>query len=132
MAANFQRLQKPQAQKILEAIWPRDRRARPRSLERYRLASYAFRRRSAPTGDVISSHDLATIVIGRFGRIEKVDDTACSLLGYSRAELLQLHGTDRVLPEEWPVVAVSIDRMRQGTGRAASGVDRYKETPGGP
>jgi hypothetical protein len=30
--------------------------------------------------DVISSHDLATIVIGRFGRIAKVDDSLTASL----------------------------------------------------
>jgi len=57
----------------------------------------------------------ATFVIGRFGSIEAVDDEACRLLGYARAELLALHGTDLVLPEDRPRVAVSIERMREGT-----------------
>ena len=55
-----------------------------------------------------------TFWIGRFDKIEDVDDDACRLLGYSRAELLELHGTDLIAPEERPKVAVSIDLMRQG------------------
>ena len=57
----------------------------------------------------------ATFVVSRLGRIEAVDDGACALLGYSRAELLAMHGADLVLPAERPAVAVSLDGMRHGT-----------------
>ena len=63
----------------------------------------------------------ATLVIGRFGRIEDVDEYACLLFGYSRPELLHLHGTDLILPEDRPRVAVSIDLMREGTVTKRSG-----------
>lgn len=58
---------------------------------------------------------MATFVVGRLGRLENVDDGACTLLGYSRGELLALHGTD-LLPEEFrPPVAATLDQMRRGT-----------------
>ena len=63
----------------------------------------------------------ATFVIGRFGTIEAVDDGACQLLGYDRAELLVLHGTDLLLPEDRPRVAVSLEGMREGTVTARAG-----------
>ena len=44
-----------------------------------------------------------------------MDDGACALVGYSGAELLQLHGSELVLPEDRPAVATSVDRMRRGT-----------------
>jgi PAS domain S-box-containing protein len=56
----------------------------------------------------------ATFVIGPRGGIEHVNEDACSLLGYSRSELLELHGSELILPEERPKVAVSLDRMRRG------------------
>src|SRR5438876_11513173 len=55
-----------------------------------------------------------TFVIGHMGRIEDVDDTACTLLGYSLAELRGLHGSRLILAEERARVAVSLDRMRRG------------------
>ena len=55
-----------------------------------------------------------TFVIGHMGRIEDVDDTACTLLGYSLAELRGLHGSQLILPEDRALVAVSLDRMRRG------------------
>jgi PAS domain S-box-containing protein len=57
----------------------------------------------------------ATFVVGSLGRFEDVDDGACRLLGYSRKELLGLHGSELIVPEERPTVAASIDRMRRGT-----------------
>jgi len=56
----------------------------------------------------------ATFVINHRGRFDSVDDDACALLGYSRQELLALHGADLVLEAERPAVAVSLDRMRLG------------------
>src|SRR6266481_1590869 len=56
----------------------------------------------------------ATFVIGPRGGIEHVNEDACTLLGYSQSELLELHGCDLILAEERPEVAVSLDRMRRG------------------
>jgi PAS domain S-box-containing protein len=56
----------------------------------------------------------ATFVVGPFGQFEDVDDGACSLLGYTRSELLALHGSDVVLPQERPIVAASVNEMRLG------------------
>src|SRR5262245_63118660 len=57
----------------------------------------------------------ATFVVGSLGRFEAVDDGACALLGYSREELLRLHGSELIRPEERPNVAAALDRMRRGT-----------------
>ena len=54
-------------------------------------------------------------VVGPFGRIEDVDDGACALLGYTRYELLSLHGADLVSAAERPTVAVAVNEMRLGT-----------------
>jgi len=56
----------------------------------------------------------ATFVVARLGRINDVDDAACALLGYSRAELLRMHGSELVPPEDRTAVAVSLERMRSG------------------
>ena len=48
------------------------------------------------------------------GRIEDVDDRACTLVGYSLAELRELHGSQLILPEDRAAVAVSLDQMRRG------------------
>jgi PAS domain S-box-containing protein len=56
----------------------------------------------------------ATFVIGPRGVIEDVDDTACELLGYSRDDLLGMHGSELIPPERRPATAASIDRMRRG------------------
>jgi PAS domain S-box-containing protein len=56
----------------------------------------------------------AIFVVGRLGRIEDVDEGACTLLGYSRDELLALHGAELILPEDRPAVATTLDRMRRG------------------
>src|SRR5262245_16442664 len=56
----------------------------------------------------------ATFVVGPFSQIEDVDDGACTLLGYSRSELLSMHGSDLVLSQERPMVAASVNEMRLG------------------
>jgi PAS domain S-box-containing protein len=56
----------------------------------------------------------ATFVVNHWGRFEDVDDEACTLLGYTREELLALHGAELVLESDRPTVAVSLDRMRLG------------------
>jgi PAS domain S-box-containing protein len=56
----------------------------------------------------------ATFVINHRARFEEVDDGACALLGYTRQELLALHGSDLVLEIDRRAVAVSLDRMRPG------------------
>lgn len=53
--------------------------------------------------------------MGPFGRIEDVDEGACALLGYTRYELLALHGADLVSAAERPSVAVAVNEMRLGT-----------------
>ncbi len=55
-----------------------------------------------------------TVIVSRFGIIEDADDDACALLGYSKTELVGLHGSELVPPEARPSTAVAIDRMRRG------------------
>ncbi len=54
-------------------------------------------------------------MVGPFGRIEDVDEGACALLGYTRYELLALHGADLVSAADRPVTAVGVNEMRLGT-----------------
>ena len=54
-------------------------------------------------------------VVGPFGRIEDVDEGACALLGYTRYELLALHGADLVSAADRPSTAVGVNEMRLGT-----------------
>ena len=56
----------------------------------------------------------ATFVVGPLSQIEDVNDGACTLLGYSRSELLAMHGADLVLAQERPMVAASVNEMRLG------------------
>lgn len=55
-----------------------------------------------------------TVIVSRFSVIEDADEGACALLGYSKTELVGLHGSELVPPEARPSTAVSIDRMRHG------------------
>jgi PAS domain S-box-containing protein len=56
----------------------------------------------------------ATFRVGPLSQIEEVDAGACALLGYSRGELLSMHGSDLVLAQDRPVVAMSVNEMRLG------------------
>jgi PAS domain S-box-containing protein len=56
----------------------------------------------------------ATIVVGPFARVEEADEGACRLLGYSRSELIGLHGSEIVPTEQHPTVGVSFDLIRTG------------------
>jgi len=60
------------------------------------------------------AHVDATIVVNRLGTVEEVDDGACALLGYSKGELVGLHGSELIPPAAQPSTAVSIDRIRLG------------------
>ena len=55
-----------------------------------------------------------TFVIGPLGVVEDVDEAACQLVGYSRDDLLGLHGSELIPPENRPATAASLDRMRRG------------------
>ena len=69
---------------------------------------------------------VATIVVGPHDIVEEANDTACALVGYSRAELVGLHGSELVPGERHPATAVSLDRMRLGTVTSRDGVLRHK------
>jgi PAS domain S-box-containing protein len=72
-----------------------------------------------------TASDEASFVIGPFGTIEDADNAACALLGYSKAELVGLHGSDLIPQAQRPAVAVTLDRMRHGDLRfAASAMKR--------
>ena len=55
-----------------------------------------------------------TVIINRLATVEEVDDGACALLGYTKAELVGLHGSDLIPAAAAPATAVSIDLMRLG------------------
>jgi PAS domain S-box-containing protein len=55
-----------------------------------------------------------TVIVNRLGTVEDADDGACALLGYSKRELVGLHGSELIPPAAQPATAVSIDRMRLG------------------
>jgi len=61
----------------------------------------------------------ATIVVNRLGTVEEVDEGACTLLGYSKGELVGLHGSELIPTEAQPATAASIDRIRLGELPAA-------------
>ena len=56
----------------------------------------------------------AVIVVNRLGTVEEVNDGACALLGYSKRELIGLHGSDLIPLDAQPSTAVAIDRIRHG------------------
>ena len=56
----------------------------------------------------------ATFIIGPLSLIEEADEAACALLGYSRSELVGLHGSELVQREDRAAVAATIDQMRHG------------------
>ncbi|HWP66830.1 MAG TPA: PAS domain-containing protein [Candidatus Limnocylindria bacterium] len=72
-------------------------------------------------GEGSGSEGTATFVVNHRGRFETVDAGACALLGYSREELLAMHGSELVPEAERPRVAVSLDRMRIGELTEQSG-----------
>jgi len=79
-----------------------------------------------PTKEANVSPD-ATFIIGPLDSIEDVDDAACKLLGYSRPELLEMHGSELVPTERHGPTAVSLDRMRRGDLKFRVGVLKRKD-----
>ena len=69
-----------------------------------------------------------TLVIGPANVIEKANAAACTLLGYSKDELVGLHGSELILPEEQPATAAGVDRMRRG--QLIVGTGRLKRKDG--
>lgn len=68
--------------------------------------------RGSATGSVPTVE--ARIWIGPRGVIEDADAVACALLGYMRADLIGMHGSELVPLEEHSATAASLDRMRRG------------------
>ena len=68
----------------------------------------------------------AVVVVGPLGSIVDVTDAACALLGYTKAELVRLHGTDLIPEETRPRVAVALDEMRRGGPTQRQGQLRRK------
>jgi len=64
-------------------------------------------------------HLEGTVVVGPLGTIEDVDEAACALLGYSKDELVGLHGSELIPYQHRPAVAVVLDRLRQGDATSA-------------
>jgi PAS domain S-box-containing protein len=78
---------------------------------------------------VVAGGAEAHVVIGPRAVVEDADEAACGLLGYSRGELVGLHGSELIAPEERARVAVSIDRMQRGAlDRRAGAVMRKDGT----
>lgn len=84
-----------------------------------------MKRGSSRVREKVSTH--ATLVISSRGTIVDVDDAACALLGYPKAELLGLHGSELVPREAQPATAASIDRMRHGEVPFRTGRLRRKD-----
>ena len=55
-----------------------------------------------------------TLLVSAFGIIEDADDAACLLLGYSKGELIGMHGSELIPLAQRPGVAAALDRMRHG------------------
>jgi len=71
--------------------------------------------------------DRGIFVVGAGGVIADADDGACRLVGYSRTELVGLHGSELVPREKQPATATAIDRMRRGELARAAGRLRRKD-----
>jgi PAS domain S-box-containing protein len=56
----------------------------------------------------------ARIWVGPRDVIEEADTVACELLGYTRADLVGIHGSELVPLEDHASTAASLDRMRLG------------------
>jgi PAS domain S-box-containing protein len=74
-----------------------------------------------------STQPTAVFTIGSLDTIEDVDDAACTLLGYGRAELIRMHGSELVPESAHSATAVSLDRMRRGEISFAAGVLRRRD-----
>jgi PAS domain S-box-containing protein len=74
-----------------------------------------------------SSPPAAVFTIGSLDTIEDVDEAACTLLGYGRAELVSMHGSELVPESAQPSTAVSLDRMRRGEVSSAAGLLRRRD-----
>ena len=66
-------------------------------------------------------------IVGAWDVIEHADAAACALLGYTRDELIGLHGSELVPLDAHAGTAVSIDRMRRGEITARVGRLRHKD-----
>jgi len=60
------------------------------------------------------AHVDAIVIVNRLGTVEEVDEGACAFFGYSKIEMLGLHGSELVPPDLHTSTAVSIDRMQHG------------------
>ena len=69
----------------------------------------------------------AVFTIGLLDNVEDADEAACALLGYPRAQLVTMHGTELVPESEHPTTAVSLDRMRRGEIDSAEGQLRRRD-----
>src|SRR5262245_16037316 len=68
----------------------------------------------------------ATFVVGPRDTIEDVNDEACALVGYTKQELVGMHGSDLIPIDRRARTAVSLDRMRLRTVVERDGVLRHK------
>jgi len=75
---------------------------------------------------VVAAVASVLIVISALGRIVEANEAACALVGYTREELVGMHGTELIFEERRPRVAVSLDRMRRGDLDRRTGELRHK------
>ena len=54
------------------------------------------------------------VIVNTRNVVEDVDSVACTLLGYSKQEIIGMHGSELVPLDARPATAVSLDRMRRG------------------
>jgi PAS domain S-box-containing protein len=76
---------------------------------------------------VHSSRGGNVLVFDARGIVEDVSEPACTLLGYSRTELVGLHGSELIPREAQPATAATVDRMRRGEVVACAGRIRRKD-----
>jgi PAS domain S-box-containing protein len=63
-------------------------------------------------GSIVSGRGV--VIVNTQNVIEDIDSAACTLLGYSKQEIIGMHGSELVPLDAHPATAVSLDRMRRG------------------
>ncbi len=67
------------------------------------------------------------VILDAKGIVEEASETVCAWLGYSRREIVGLHGSELIPRDAQPATAASIDRMRRGELSRRSGHLRRKD-----
>ena len=72
-------------------------------------------------------HVEGVFILGTLNVVVEVDAGACTLVGYSKRELVGMHGSELILPDDQPATAASIDSMRRGKATFRTGHMRCKD-----